>query len=50
MKGKGINPTGLIPFSASAENFFDKRVLSVLNILMESMMMEGERIRKSGGR
>ncbi len=50
MNGKGINQTGLIPFFASAEVFLDKKVLSILNILIESMMMESERIRKRGGR
>jgi len=50
MNGKGINQTELIPFFASAETFLDKKVLSILNILIESMMMESERIRKRGGR
>ena len=50
MNGKGINQTGLIPSFVSAETFLDKKVLSILNILVKSMMMESERIRKKRGR
>jgi len=47
--GKGISQTGLIPFFASAGTFLDKKVLSILNILIKSMMMESKRIRKKRG-